>query len=295
MHPKYVVYKEQYCINELAFKTQNELINSQYIQKINPPYASFTDKKNKRGAEQYKRYCLLGNYISSPKICLDAALGIINKKEPEVLLPKNLQSIIDYATVEGTSLYVIQNQLIEAIFKYGMGLIKVEIPEGVSIVNTTPKLSVIPGKDIIDYGTYTDEEGNIKFKFLVIDTTKDIFNEKTKYYQKTKLYKILGINNEGIYYEAEIPQQFYTTFDLGNPERTRKQAFYLYYPSWTSELNFIPIVAVNALDNTLKYRPSFIQDLINLSLQNYRLTCNLGWLEQASAASHLVIKGQNLR
>jgi hypothetical protein len=34
--------------------------------------------------------------------------------------------------------------------------------------------------------------------------------------------------------------------------------------------------------------------LINLSLQNYRLSCNLGWLEQASAASHLVIKGKNL-
>jgi hypothetical protein len=47
MHPKYKSLKEQYAINELAFKTQNELISSQYIQKINPPFASFVDKKNK--------------------------------------------------------------------------------------------------------------------------------------------------------------------------------------------------------------------------------------------------------
>jgi hypothetical protein len=294
MHPKYKSLKEQYAINELAFKTQNELISSQYIQKINPPFASFVDKKNKNGVEQYKKFCLLGNFISNAKICLDAALGIINKKEPEVILPENLRSIIDYATEEGTSLYVIQNLLITSIFKYGFGLIKVEIPEGQSIVDSLPKLKVIEGKNVVDYGTYKDETGQQKFKFIVIDSTKDIFNPKTKYYYKTKLYTIYGLNAEGIYYEIEIPQQYYQDFDFDYPEKSKQNSLSIYYPSWTRELNFIPVVAVNALDCTLKYNVSFIQDLINLSLQNYRLTCNQGWLEQACSASHLVIKGKNL-
>lgn len=90
MNPRVKEYKDLYAINDLAFKTQTDILNSNYIQTINPPFPSFTDKKNKRGAENYKRFCLLGNYISSPNICLNSALGLINKKYPEVNLPKNM-------------------------------------------------------------------------------------------------------------------------------------------------------------------------------------------------------------
>jgi hypothetical protein len=119
---------------------------------------------------------------------------------------------------------------------------------------------------VVDFGTFNDEDGNRQFKFIVIDSSRDIFNPKTKYYQNTKLYKILGLTKDGIYYEAEIPQRFYTDFDLDYPENSKKQIITLYYPSWTNEINFIPVVAINALDNTLKFGPSFIQDLINLIL-----------------------------
>lgn len=118
MNPKVKEYKDLYAINDLAFKTQTDILNSNYIQVINPPFPSFIDKKNKRGAENYKRFCLLGNYISSPNICLNSALGLINKEYPEIKLPKNMQRIIDYATIQGTDITIIQNQLIESIFKF---------------------------------------------------------------------------------------------------------------------------------------------------------------------------------
>lgn len=190
MNPNVKEYKDVYAINQLAFKTQSDIINSQYIQVINPPFPSFIDKKNKRGPENYKRYCLLGNYISSPKICLESALGLINKEQPKVTLPKNMNRIIDYATIQGTDIVTIQNKLVESIFKYGLGLIKVNIPEGISIANNTPRLEVIQGNKVIDYGTYLDEDGNERFQFLVIDSTRNIFNKVNKWYTKTKLYKI---------------------------------------------------------------------------------------------------------
>lgn len=118
MHPDYKKYKDLYTINELSFMTQSDLINSNYIQSICPPFQSFLDRQNKRGAENYKRYLLLGNYISNPKICLDSALGIINRGTPEIDLPENLKNIVDYATIEGTDIVTIQNQLVTNIFKY---------------------------------------------------------------------------------------------------------------------------------------------------------------------------------
>lgn len=98
----------------------------------------------------------------------------------------------------------------------------------------------------------------------------------------------------GIYYQLEIPQQVYSQINLQKPLQTRNLLLSYNEPSWVTTLDFIPIVAVNNLDCSIKFAQSFIQDLINCSLQLYRLSCNLGWLEQASAASHLVIKGKNL-
>lgn len=85
----------------------------------------------------------------------------------------------------------------------------------------------------------------------------------------------------------------YSEFDLDYPERVNNLLSY-YEPTWTDYITFVPIIAVNSIDCTLKFTNAFIQDLINSSLLNYRLSCNLGWLEQQSASSHLVIKGKNL-
>jgi hypothetical protein len=75
-------------------------------------------------------------------------------------------------------------------------MIKVSIPENVSIADNTPRLEVIQGNKIIDYGKYLDETGEEKYSFIVVDSTREIFNPKTKWYSKTKLYKIFGLNAE---------------------------------------------------------------------------------------------------
>lgn len=75
-------------------------------------------------------------------------------------------------------------------------MIKVNIPENISIADNTPRLEVIPGNKIIDYGKYLDEKGEQKYSFIVVDSTREIFNSKTKWYSKTKLFKIFGLNAE---------------------------------------------------------------------------------------------------
>lgn len=75
-------------------------------------------------------------------------------------------------------------------------MIKVNIPENISIADNTPRLEVIQGNKIIDYGKYLDETGEEKYSFIVVDSTREIFNPKTKWYSKTKLFKIFGLNTE---------------------------------------------------------------------------------------------------
>ena len=251
------------------------------------------DKRNDKGAENYNRYCLQGNYVSYPNICLDTVLGIVNRGEPEIDLPENMKGIIDYATEEGTSLVNIQNKVIEKIFKFGLAGILVEIPENVSVANSLPKLKVYGGNKIVDYQYFTDEFGMKKIKFITFDESRYVYSEKSKSYSYTKIYKVHSLTADERYCIAEMLASNYSTFDPMNPS-IEDGILSITYPSWTSELNFIPFVSVSRFDLNLNYGPSFIQDLIDISLQNFRLNANLCWLEANAASSHLVIKGQNL-
>ena len=293
-HPYFNKYKDMYAINDLAFKTKTDLINSQYITEIVPPYPSFLDKRNKNGAANYSRFLNGGNFTSNPQICLMNVLGLINKGEDDVKLPSNLNDIIYYSTVQNTPLNTIKNQLVTSIFKFGSALLKVVIPENISIANNFPKFEVIDGSKVVDYNTILDENGNEKFDFIAIDTSRYILNKVTKYWSYTKIYKILSLNGDDIYYECEIPQNIYGQFDFKRPLLMNEKIISYYEPSWSENLNFIPVIGINKIDCTFKYIQAFIQDLIELSLTNFRLTCTLSWLENNSAASHLVITGKNL-
>lgn len=293
LNPNFLKYKPLFEMNELSFKTKFDIINSQSVQKILPPYPSFLDRRNTKGADNYFRYCNQANYISFPNICLDAVIGITNRKEPTVTLPKNMESLIDYATTDGTSIVQIQNKIIESIFKFGLAGILVELPENVSIATSIPKLKVYSGDKIIDYQYALDENGNKALQFITLDTSRYIYSKKNKNYSYTKMYKVHSVTKEGRYCIAEVLASSYATYDPDFPTLS-DGVLSLIYPTWTSELNFIPFTPISKLDNTIQYGPSFIQDLIDLSLQNFRLEANLCWLEANAAASHLVIKGRNL-
>ena len=125
---------------------------------------------------------------------------------------------------------------------FGLAGIEVVIPENVSIATTTLKLNVYSGKDIVDYQTVTDSNGNKQYKFIVLDASTNIFDEETKNYQYVKLYKILGLDEDGNYYIAKIKQLAYSEFNLNYPEQS-KDIISLYRLTWNSEVTFVPFLA----------------------------------------------------
>ena len=293
LNPNYLKYKNLYELNDLAFRTKYEIINSSAVQKILPAYPSFLDRRNSKGAENYERYCLQGNYVSYPNICLNSVIGLTNKEEPVIQVPQYLNNIKDYATENGTSIINIQNAIVESLFKYGLAGILVDIPENVSIATALPKLKVYGGNKIIDYQKDLDENGNNKFVYITLDNSRYVFDAKTKNYSYLKIYKVLSINSEGKYCISEILASKYSTFDPFHPTPS-DGVISISYPSWTEELDFIPFIGISKNDIKIEYTTSFIQDLIDISLQNFRLEANLCWLEASAAASHLVVKGRNL-
>ena len=97
------------------------------------------------------------------------------------------------------------------------------------------------------------------------------------------------LTNEKRYCIVEVLANNYQNLNIENPSLT-EGVLSLTYPSWTEELDFIPFVPISRFSTSIEFGPSIIQDLIDISLQNFRLEANLCWLEANAAASHLVIK-----
>lgn len=256
LRPNFLKYKQLFELNELAFKTKYDIINSKHVQTILPPYPSFLDRRNTKGADSYNRYCQQANYVSFPNLCLKEVLGLTNRKEPIVNIPDNMSKLFDYATTSGTSILNVQNKILESIFKFGLAGIHIEIPENVSIANALPKFKVYSGNKIIDYEQITDEEGIKKFKYVTLDISNYV-KTKDNNYQFVKFYKVLGLTDDNRYYEAIVTAESYNGFKTHQPETNKNGLLSINYPTWSTELDFIPFIPISKETTTIKYRTFF--------------------------------------
>lgn len=289
---KYSENKKIYQINELVFKGENFIKNSPYISSIIMPPDSLLDTRNLNRITQYQRLVDQASFVNYPQTALSNVLGITNRGQAEILLPPVMQSLKDYATKQNVALQVVQDQLITSIFKYGLAGLKVSISNDVSTIQP-PRVQVIEGIKILD-GKST-RIGNVElFDFVLIDASDRFFNEKTKSYNKINRYKILGIDAEGEYYQALIQASDWQKFNLKYPSNS--EYLQLVYPEFYEKLNFIPFVAVNAKTCELKWsETSFIQNLINLSLNIFKLDAQLKQGLYMQANGFLAIYGSNLK
>lgn len=284
--------KRTFDINKLAFEGTTALKSSNLIQQIIIPPDSLANPLNPHGTAQYNRYVQQAEYQNYPILALNNVLGFTSKGDPEIQLPDKMQSLIDYASPEGTDIKTIQDKCIESIFKYGLVGLKVEIKDGLPVTEM-PKIKVIEGIKILDYKTFIDENGNEKFKFILIDESKQLFISETKSYKWVYEYRVLGLDADQNYYEALIPSTNWGSFNLDAP--VEKDCIELVYPQIFSLLNEIPFVAINNYTCELKYCIPYLQNLIDLSLNIFRLSADLHMSLHMQSNPNFCIYGSNMK
>lgn len=290
MNPERQKIEKIYKLNEASFLSDQEIKNSPVIGQILRPFQSFIQDQ-KHGQQNYNDYINEQSYISYVSVCLKRVLGFLNKKNLSATLPDNMKQLIDYCTLEGTSINNIQNAVLENLFKFGLAGILVKIPDGVQLSESTPLLDVIKGKDILDYQIKISQKGFEQYKWLAFDTSRWIFDRsKANNYFFKNLITIHGLDQSNEYYICEIDQTAFSTFDFEDPESS---GYNVVYPEWHRRLNFVPFVQISNRNNKIIFGDSFIQDLIDCSLQIFKLSAKQGWLFRNSTASHLFIRTQN--
>lgn len=289
MHPDYSKNRSLYEVNKLIFEGENSLKNSSYISQIIIPPESLTNPKNTKGALRYQRYVSQALFQNYPQMALTNTLGLTNKGEPQLKAPTPIDSLIDYATKENTSLSKVQDECISSIFKYGLVGLKVDIAND-SPLTESPRIEVIEGINLVD--GLSQKIGNIDyFKWILIDYSKKVFDESSKRYTTIKMYKLLALDGEGLYYEAIFLQPAWGTFDILNPSAS--SCISLVYPEFYGNIDFIPFVAINSNNCELKWETPFIQNLINTSLSIFQLDADLRMGLFMQSNGFLAIYGTN--
>lgn len=286
----YMQYAKMFDINELCFEGEEALKNSQFIQELLMPTNTMTDIMNPNRNYLWTRYVQQALYKNYPDTFLKQLLGLTNKGLPQVSVP-GFEGIVDYATIDGNSISKIQDQILTSIVKYGSAGIKVVIPDDVMIATENPRLEVIEGRNIID--GYAIKNGNSEFyKWILIDISEKegyIFNEENKQYTQQCIYKVLGVNSQGAYYEAKIYGSMWSQFNLNNPESSNPIS--IIYPIWRNSIDFVPFISVNSDDTEMKWKPSYIQNLISISLRAFQLDADLRIGLHQQSNGHLLVTG----
>lgn len=230
-------------------------------------------------------------------MCLDNALGLSQKGDPQVTLPTSMQDLITNATSQHQPLTALEIRSLESLFKFGLAAIKIDIQNDVS-TSSLPKFKVISGNKICDFKTYKDQNGQEKFKFILIDQTKRLFYQPTKIYIIKRRYKVCGIDQNGEYYEALIQNAKWNGFSLDKPWTS--DCIELVYPQFYNRLTFVPIVVFNP--QTVRFNEGYnyqftsaIQTLIDLSLNIYQQDANLKSCYDMLACPTLFVTGSNAK
>jgi len=272
------------------------LKNSDLIKEIILPTDTMDSKDNPKREYLWLRYRHSALYTNYPIKYLKQANGLATKEKYDLRLPQAMQKIEDYATLENLSLQAVESEILEFVIKFGSALMITRIPDELEIAKDTPRIEVIPGCDVLDGETFYDREAGLdRFKRLVYYKQEYTFNKQSNSYDMPEIYVyVKGLNEEGIYYEAKMKEQFYSKFNFDSPEESKDSCVSLSYPRWYTELKFIPAVYVNKDTLKLEWKESPIQNLIDTSLSIFQMTADLRFLMHQQSSSTLVISGTDM-
>lgn len=295
-NPKWGKLSKLYKINDLAFQGEWALKNSDLIKEFIMPTDSMDDPKNPKREYLWERYKQSALYTNYPSKYLKQANGLATKEKYVIELPTAMQKIDDYATVENLSLQAVEMEILEYIIKFGSALMVTVMPDEAEIATDTPKIEVIPGCDVLDGESFYDKEKGLdRFKRIVYYKQEYEFDYQTNSYKNGEIFiYVKGLNEEGIYYEAKMKEQFYSKFNFSNPEESKDSCVFLSYPSWFTTLNFIPAVYINKDTLKLEWKESPIQNLIDTSLSIFQMTADMRFLMHQQSSSTLVISGTDM-
>lgn len=290
-NPAYLARKRLYQMNALAFSSEYVIKQSSLIADFLMPTQTMTNQKNPNRNYLWERYLQGASWAGYPKQYLDKILGLSLKGYPNIKgFTGRMQDFFEYATTTKTSLIDIQIAALSNIIKYGSTMLRIVIEDQADISNTMPKVEAIPGNEILDAKvSFNVEKNRDVCEWVVWKTDENILNEAAKSYQTYVVLHVLGLNEEGFCYEAELLESQYSQFDFKHPDASPTLGLTML--AWAEPLREVPVIFCTSDNLCCEWRDAYAQPLIDLSLHAFQADADNSFALHQQSTAHLVITG----
>ena len=240
------------------------------------------------GKKNYDAYKARARYHDFIVQAVEALIGVMHHKPPNIELPKKMEPLLERGTVKGEPLDVLLRRInTEQLITGRVGLLA-DVPDG-SPVSTLPYVATYVAEDILNWDDGRREEISLQnLNLVVLDESEyervSMFDWRQE--QKTRVL-VLGDLSAN---EPEMQGLYRQAVFAGNDTDFNESA--LLVPSIGGRvLNKIPFVFVNAKDIVPETDAPPLLGLANLALTVYRAEADYRQTLFMQGQDTLVIKG----
>lgn len=245
-------------------------------------YLYQTQRKAKNAA-QWLAYLGRAKFPAYPHETVQKMLGTLSAGEPTIALPDELAYLEERVTPYRDGLEGMQRRINEHQLKFGRyGLLLEVAPDGRFYVNEYRAEKILRAH-------FVESNGESYADFVLLDESGYEFNIATKTDEWKEKLRILGIDANGFYYQAQVDTSEYSGFDLKYP----REDMTVYPTVFEKPMNRIPFTWVNVsnLSGAHWQNPPML-NLVNLCLHIYNDdACHEQTLFMTSEPDRTVIGG----
>jgi hypothetical protein len=279
LHPEYTKYYDRWQKIRDLLEGESELKKDDKRETYLPRLNGHT--RTMEGNADYDSFVQYASLYNATGRSIDAYRGLLNRKLPHIVLPKEVDDIISNFTIKGESIHTFIEQVeVEVIATNRVGVFvdhpytdpayKISRAEARRL-NMLPYATLYPAETIINW-----EEKRINNRIvttLVVLREVQLVRLSSLVPEQVITYRILELDDNGYYRQIIVQPEKIQDSGLGRITRTYNIVKEVMYPKQNGKyMQYIPFYPVTAQGITWELNKSVIEDLVNVNISHFRNT-----------------------
>ncbi len=227
---------------------------------------------NSVGQRAYDAYKLRAVFHNFVREAVTGLMGVIHRKPPVVKVPPALEPMVESMTIAGESLELLWRRVTEAQLLDGRCGLLVDVPDGETIGDTVPYVSLYSAATIVNWDAGQRRQGRQVVEIVVLDESSNERQENLTWLY-VKQHRVLTLDSVAATLGG-ADQQSEPTGDyvvaVVREEESLESATFIKPSVGSRTLDRVPFVFINVNDLTPEPDAPPFLGLANLSLAIYR-------------------------
>jgi len=241
------------------------------------PHPSTVDTSTAEANERYNTYLANAEYQNYGGQTLNSLIGRMRISDAEVMIPEQLNYLMDSADGDGTTLHGMMEQTAAEVMPVKwqvlladyQGLSDVDLTElSIADLRTLNPRATIKAynRDKVITWSFERINGVMQLSYILLLEDGQTFDKATMALKPVKSYLVVALDDNGDYYQQKIVQSDNSSLEMGEPS---------YVKVGGQSLTWLPVVFASDEEikaGSLPKQMGFISPICDLALSRYRMS-----------------------